>query len=601
MDHILLQLAMFLAVAAFAAPAARMFGLGSVLGYVVAGALIGPYGPLAFILGYSPYQADIILHSSELGIAFFLFLIGLELRPKRLWSMRESVFLAGGAQVLITAVLLVGVIWLMSENDTTTWSSLRQTLLIGFALALSSTAFALQTMDEKGELTARHGRLAFSILLFQDIAAIPIIALIPVFLVGLQAANGMDFAGAVRVLAAMAAIIIVGRYLLNHLFKIVASTGMREAMTATALLTVVSVALLMSMIGMSAALGAFLAGVLLATSPYRHQLQSEIRPFEMLLLGVFFTAIGMSLNLNTFVSQPENVIAGVTGLFLAKGAVLYAIGRWQGLDHMSSRRLAIILAQGGEFAFVIFTAARPFGILSREDTEILTLIVIVSMLLTPLLLKLDDYFLSLRQRDEPAFDTPPENEGHVIIAGFGRVGQTVSQVLGAKRIPFTALDKDPEKVAVVNESGGRIYYGDASRLSMLEAADTHKARAFVVAVDNVETSLKTAQLVRRYFPHVPIYARARNHRHAHQLKDIGVTYIERGTLLASLELTRDLLRGLGVSSGDVRLLELEQMFAKDWPAGAQAEAGPREIKDESVREAKDEGAKSISQPIIVPG
>lgn len=554
MDQILLQVAIFLVIAAFAAPLARMCGLGSVLGYLLAGALIGPYGPLKFVTGYSPYQAENLLHFSQIGIAFFLFLIGLELRPRRLWAMREGVFLGGGMQLAVTSVLLVGVIWLLYPTVSPSMKEFGPALLIAIALALSCTAFALQTLEERGELTSGHGRLSFSILLFQDVAAIPVIAIIPVFAFGLEAAQDLGVWSALQGLGAIALIIIVGRYVLDRVFQIVAKTEVREALTASALLVVIGVTILMSAIGMSATLGAFIAGVLLANSPYRHQIKSDIEPFEMLLLGVFFIAIGMSMNARPLVNDPVTVLSAVAALVGVKAVVLYAVGRWQGLDDPSARRLAIIISQGGEFSFVIFTAAQPYGIITRTDAQMLTLIVILSMLATPLLLRLHDWLESRRKPAEPDYEAMPENEGHVVIAGFGRVGQIVARILRAKQIPFTALDKDPEQVSLVNQFGNKIYYGDASRLSILEAVETHKARAFVLAIEDIETSVRTAQLVRRYFPHVPIYARARNRRHVHLLTDLGIKEIKRETFFSSLEMTRDLLRGLGLSEGEVRYI-----------------------------------------------
>jgi glutathione-regulated potassium-efflux system protein KefB len=547
--HVLVQLVIFLAIAAFAAPIARMLGLGSILGYLLAGAIIGPYGA-SRLFGYSLYDAQGLQHIAELGVAMLLFLIGLELRPRRLWKMRAGVFGAGSVQVGVTGVLLVGIILAITPQA---WMSFGGALLIGLALALSSTAFALQTLEEKGELTTRHGRLSFSILLFQDLAAIPLIALVPLFAGNATAENGMSLVGAIRALSAIALIIIIGRYVLDRLYRVLASTHVREALLAAGLLTVAAVALLMTGIGMSPSLGAFLAGVLLADSSFRHQLNADIEPFEMLLLALFFISIGMSLNYEVLLQQPGTIAASVAGLVALKFAVLYFIGRWQRLDGPSSRRLAIVTSQGGEFAFVIFATAQHAGVITSAYAATLGIIVTLSMVTTPLLLNLDDV-IRKKFRRAPAFDALPAKEGHVVIAGFGRVGQIVARVLTAKGIPMTALDDDADQVQLVNRFGNKGYFGDASRLAILEAAETNKARAFVLAIDDVETSLKTAELVRTYFPHVPIYARARNRRHLHQLMDLGVKYIERETFLSSLELTRDVLRGLGLPEGEIRFI-----------------------------------------------
>src|SRR5208337_304113 len=316
--------------------------------------------------------------------------------------------------------------------------------------------------------------------------------------------------------------------------------------------TVAGVSLLMTEIGLSASLGAFLAGVLLADSSFRHKLQADIEPFEMLLLALFFTSIGMSLNFNALLRQPGLIGAAVAMLVAAKIMVLYLLGRWQRLRASSARRFAIVTSQGGEFAFVVFTSAEQGGVLTPGAASALGMIVTLSMMTTPLLLGLDDLIRKRIRKAEPVFDDLPAKDGHVVISGFGRVGQVVARILTAKGIPFTALDPDPDQVQLVNQFGNKSYFGDASLLSILEAAETGKARAFVLAIDDVEKSLKTAELVKTYFPHVPIYARARNRRHVHQLMDLGVQHIERETFLSSLELTRDVLRGLGLPEGEIR-------------------------------------------------
>ncbi len=545
---LLIQLVIFLGVAAFAAPIARALGLGSILGYLLAGAFIGPYGA-GKLLGYSLYDPEELRHVAELGVAMFLFLIGLELRPKRLWKMRDAVFGAGSVQLFVSGVALVALIYWLNPHS---GFSFPQALLIGLALALSSTAFALQTLEEKGELTARHGRLAFSILLFQDLAAIPLIAIVPLVATNIASSPLITFAGALKMVAAVGLIFVVGQFVLDRLYRLLASTQVREAMTAAALLTVAAVSLLMTEIGLSASLGAFIAGVLLADSSFRHQLEADIEPFEMLLLALFFTSIGMGLNYEALLHQPDVIAAGVAGIVGVKALILYAIGRWQRLTHGASVRFAIVTSQCGEFAFVVFASAQQGGILSPEDASTLGIIVTLSMATTPILLSLDGFIRKRLPAREPAYDKLPAKDNHVVIAGFGRVGQVVARILTAKGIPFTALDDDPDQVHLVNQFGNKSYFGDASRLTILEAAETSKARAFVLAIDDVDKSLKTAQLLRTYFPQVPIYARARNRRHVHRLMDLGVENIERETFLSSLELTRDILRGLGMPEGEVR-------------------------------------------------
>ncbi len=527
------SVAALLAALALAAPAARALGIGSVLGYLAAGALVGPYG-VGGVFSYG--QAEEILHFAEFGVVMLLFLIGLELRPFRLWSMRGAIFGLGGAQVGLTALVLAGIGLLLAL-------SLKSALFVGLALALSSTAFALQVMDENGELATRHGRLGFAVLLFQDLAAIPLIALVPLFAVA-AATDGMSMWGAIQALGIIAAVAGIGWLVLDPIIRLIALTRVREAMTAAALLTVVTAAVIMQWAGVSASLGAFIAGALLAESSYRHQLEADIQPFEGLLLGLFFTAIGMSLNLPLLLDRWQDVLLLAAVLVIVKALILFALGRWQGLNTRGARRLGLSLSQGGEFAFVLFTAGGAAGVLDTDIHALLVLVVTVSMAATPLLL-LADGMLSRKTKTGPAFDTLPDQQGHVVIAGFGRYGQIVARILRAKGIPFTALDISPEQVEFVKRFGSEAFFGDASRLDILQAAKVGEARAFVLAIDDVDASLKTAEMVTSHWPGVPIYARARNRNHVHRLIDLGVKLIQRETFLSALETSRQLLRGLG--------------------------------------------------------
>ena len=613
MNGSLLQFLVFLAAAAIAAPLGRRCHVGSILGYLLAGIAISSTG-LAGMLG-DPTE---LRHTAELGVAMFLFLIGLELRPKRLWAMRNSVFGAGGAQVgiTITAFTLVALYGGLDFGPS---------LLIGLALSLSSTAFALQTLEEKGELKARHGRLSFSILLFQDMAAIPMIAMVP-FLALKDTGSSVTIAGALQGILAFACIIFAGRYVLNPIYRIIASTGVREAMTASALMTILGVVYVMDRIGLSASLGAFLAGVLLADSEYRHQIESDIAPFEGLLLGLFFVTVGMSLNVDLIATQPSVIISAVATITFIKIAILYFVGRWQELGIRSARRLAIVLSQGGEFGFVILAAAASGSVISRNLADGIAVAITISMAMTPLLLLVDDFVTKHLRKVEPQFDTPPKADGHVVIAGFGRFGQIVARVLRATQIPFTALDINAEQVNLVNQFGNKIYYGDASRLGILEAAHTQDARAFILAIDDVETSVRTAQVVRTHFPHVPIYARARNRQHVHRLMDLGIEEIERETFLSALDLTKSLLGGLGTPASrakwimdtfresDERRLyddythytdtekiqlhareqsqELEELFAQD-AAEREAKAEPAPAKKGAIPAKKQAAAEDV--------
>jgi glutathione-regulated potassium-efflux system protein KefB len=608
----LIHVALFLAAAAVAAPVAKSLRIGTVLGYLLAGVLIGPFvlGRLTSFGIDDLYEANEILHFAEFGVVLLLFLIGLELRPTRLWLMRAAIFGAGGAQVLITGLIVGAVV----TSFGLAWGP---ALYIGLALALSSTAFALQIMEENGELTARHGRLGFSILLFQDLAAIPLIALTPLFATAAAvsaSASGTPFdtAAAIRALMTIVAVVIVGRLLLDQFFRLVALTRMHEAMTAAGLLTVVLVTLVMSAANLSPSLGAFLAGALLAESAYRHQIEADLKPFEGLLLGLFFTAVGMSLNLGLLVDKPLLIGASVFALLGLKSAVLYAIGRWQGLSAFGARRMALSISQGGEFAFVLLAAGVAAKVVTSAEADLATVIVTLSMAATPALLVLDSRLVGKPAPDpQKAFDTLPGNDGHVIVAGFGRFGQIVARVLRAKGIPFTALDISAEQIESVKKFGSRAYYGDASRLDILEAAQAGKARAFVLAIDDVEASLRAADVVRKHFPDLPIFARARNRAHTHQLMDLGVVAIRRETFASALEMTHLVLRELGFGERDAaealasfrtqdekRLVEdykhytdIEKLQAR---ARKDAEELERQFSADATERAKRESEKAAS-------
>jgi glutathione-regulated potassium-efflux system protein KefB len=349
-------------------------------------------------------------------------------------------------------------------------------------------------------------------------------------------------------------VIVAGRFLLSRLYRIVAATGVREAMTASALLTVVGVALVMEAAGLSAALGSFIAGALLADSEYRHQIEADIGPFEGLLLAVFFIAIGMSIDLSVVAAEPLQLIAIVAGLVAIKTVILYGLGRSWGLKSEPARRLGLVISQGGEFAFVLFAAGVSEHVIGQHMANLLTLAVTLSMAATPLLLLIDETIFRPVEPEKPDYETPAGGDQHVIVAGFGRFGQIVARVLRARRIPFTALDSSVEQVDFVRRFGAQIYYGDAGRLDILRAARADKALAFVLAIDNVDASLRVAEMVRQHFPDLPIYARARDRIHVHKLLDLGVTIIERETFLSALELTRRLLRGLGLSEAEAKRL-----------------------------------------------
>jgi len=550
MLHVTLsEIALLLAAMAIAPPVARRFGIGTVLGYLLAGILLGPH-VLRHV--FTTYDAHEILELSEFGIVFLLFLIGLELRPKRLWSMRNAIFNLGGSQVFLTGLVLAAA----AAGFGLDWKA---ALFVGLALALSSTAFALQVMEEQGDLAARHGRLGFAVLLFQDLAAIPLIALAPLFATtAVEVAQTMDMRAAVRGIAVIVAVVLIGHFVLDKMLRLVARTQVKEAMTAAGLLTVVGVALLMQKAGLSAALGAFIAGALLAESSYRHQLEADLQPFQGLLLGLFFTAVGMSMDLTILFANPARVLLLAAALVATKTLILYMLGRRSGLAPRAAGRLGLSLSQGGEFAFVLFTAGVSAGVLSDPTSDLLLLVVTLSMAATPLLLALERFVADRKHVAEgPAYDDNlPAKDEHVVIAGFGRYGQIVARILRGKKIPFIALEISAEQVELVQKFGSKAFYGDASRPEILEAAQIGKARAFVIAIDQVEASLRAAEYVRTRHPDVPIFARARNRNHAHKLLDIGVTNVERETFLSALETTREILVGLGHSEREsARVIE----------------------------------------------
>ena len=533
---LLAQIAIFLAAAVIAIPIFRYFKLGSVLGYLAAGIIIGPA-----CLGLIS-KVDATEHIAEFGIVLLMFVIGLELQPSRLWVMRKPIFGLGLAQVLVTT-LGVGSAAYFGFGQT--WQS---ALVIGFGLSMSSTALVLQLLAERGQLNSQYGRSAFSILLFQDIAVLPALALLPL-LGGVAAVKSAGPAGwlLVKFLAVLATVVIGGRYVLRPMLRIVAATRVSEAFTAAGLLVVIATALLVSQVGLSLSLGAFLAGVLLADSEFRHELEADIEPFKGLLLGLFFITVGMSANLQLVREKPLTILGLTLGFMLVKVAVLRGIGRLFGLPNTAGRGLAFSLPSGGEFAFVLFGLAASLGVMDDEIAELLVLVVTGSMILSPMLLLIHDALFKKKEPDSRPFDTPEELYPKVIIAGFGRFGQIVGRILGARRISFTALESSQTAVDFLRRFGNRVFYGDASRLELLRAAHAENAEVFVLAIDDVEASVRTAELIRKHFPHLKIFARARNRQHAFRLMDLDVRYTIRETLASSLEMSEKVLESLGLS------------------------------------------------------
>ncbi len=541
MDGLLQQAVMFLLAAVVFVPLSKRLGMGAVLGYLAAGVALGPWGARLIT------DVEDIVRVAELGVVFLLFVIGLELQPARLWALRKSIFGYGTAQLALSAVALAAL-------GIAFGVSLPTAIIVGLALSLSSTAFALQLLAERRELPTRHGRLAFAILLFQDLAAIPIIALIPLLAfvpaTDVDPGSGISAVAIARAIGVIALVIVGGRLLLRPFFRLVLASGIHELTTAAALLVVLGTALLVHYAGLSMALGAFLAGVLLADSEYRHELQADIEPFRGLLLGLFFISVGMSVDVGLVGDRPATIVALVLLLLLVKGAVLWGLARFSGQGGRCAVNLALYLAQGGEFAFVVLGLAARSYVVDRALADLLIAVVSLSMALTPLLLALRGVLGRQRADAARAYDRIDAGDNRVIIAGFGRFGQVVARMLRMKKIPFTALESSFEQVAFVRRFGNKIYFGDASRLELLHAANADKAEVFVLAIDDVEASLKTVEIVKRHYPHLKIYARARNRHHAYRLMDLGVTQIERETFLSSVQLAQGVLHALGVPMAD---------------------------------------------------
>ncbi len=531
--HLLEVATIFLLAAVLLVPLFQRFKLGAVLGYLAAGMLLGPWG-----IGIVA-DAENQLGFAEFGVALLLFLVGLELEGARLWSMRRLVFGLGGAQVGLTALVL---------SLLGTWLGLpwQAALAAGLGMAMSSTALVLTSLGERGQLGANHGRQAFAVLLFQDIVVIPIIALLPLLAYATIKEAAGSWIIAVKAVAAILAFVIAGRLVVRPGLRFIARHSSPEVFTAAALLLVVSAAVIMERLELSMSLGAFLAGLLLADSEFRHELEADIEPFKGLLLGLFFMTVGMSANLTLAREMPLLLLGLALGLMAVKFATLYAIARAARLPD-GGQRLAVALSQGGEFAFVLFGAAAGLGILDVPTREMLVLVVTISMIFAAPFMGLHEKILSYWTakavaRDYDTIDAPP---APVIIAGFGRFGQIVSRVLTMADIPFTALDASYAQVDFVRRFGNRIYYGDASRLDMLNAAKAGEARLFVLAIDDVEASVKTARMVKKKFPQLEILARARNRVHYFRLRDLGVESIYRETFPASLEVAHDALLRLG--------------------------------------------------------
>ncbi|MBD1915776.1 MULTISPECIES: glutathione-regulated potassium-efflux system protein KefC [Cyanophyceae] len=551
-EDLFFQAFIYLMAAVLSVPFAKRLGLGSVLGYLIAGVIIGP-----FVLGLvGGEQQDDVMHFAEFGVVMMLFLIGLELRPSLLWQLRGPILGLGGLQVAVTTgaialiAVLVGLPWTMA-------------LAIGMILSLSSTAIVLQTLNEKGLMRTEAGQASFSVLLFQDIAVIPMLALLPLLEMGqtaigphaavlvatAEASGGLPaWQRTLLVMGAVGGIIVVGRFLMQPVFRFIADTRLREMFTATALLLVIGITLIMQMVGLSPALGTFVAGVVLADNEYRHELETDIEPFKGLLLGLFFISVGASIDFNVLARQPLLILGLVVGLMLLKGLVLLALGRFFRQSLSQNLMFAMALAQGGEFCFVLFSFAQQSRVLPTTITAPLVVVVALSMALTPLVMIANERlvqprFVSQGEQREP--DTIDDGETPVIIAGFGRFGQIVNRLLVANGIQTTVLDHDPATIDLLRQFGHKVFYGDSSRIELLYAAGAAEAKLFVMAIDDVERSLHTIDLVKQHFPHLKILARAIDRRHAYELLRRDVAVVERETFESALSLGAQALKLLG--------------------------------------------------------
>lgn len=533
-SDLLLAGVLFLFAAVVAVPLAARLGIGAVLGYLLAGIAIGPWG-LGFIS-----DVDEILHFSELGVVFLMFIIGLELNPSKLWALRRSIFGVGAAQVLMSAAVLAGLLML-------TQFSWQAAVIGGIGLAMSSTAMALQLMREKGMNRSESGQLGFSVLLFQDLAVIPALALVP-----LLAGNGDDHPDWVKIgikVLVFAGVLVGGRYLLRPVFRFIAASGVREVFTAATLLLVLGSALFMDALGLSMSLGTFIAGVLLAESEYRHELEIAIDPFKGLLLGLFFISVGMALNLGVLYTHLLWVLASVAVLVAVKTGVLYSLARIYGLRSSERMQFAGVLSQGGEFAFVLFSSASSQRLFHNDQMALLLVTVTLSMMTTPALMKLIDKLLSRRfnqPEDEDEMPWVDDDKPQVIVVGFGRFGQVIGRLLMANKMRITVLERDISAVNLMRKYGYKVYYGDATQLELLRSAGAEEAQSIVITCNDPEDTMKLVELCQQHFPQLKIMARARGRVEAHELLQVGVTQFSRETFSSALELGRKTLISVGM-------------------------------------------------------
>ncbi len=546
------QLALiYLLAAVISVPIARKLGLGSVLGYLLAGIIIGP-----FVLGWVGQEQEKVMHFAEFGVVMMLFLIGLEMQPSILWKMRRTIFGMGGTQLLLTTLVTGAIGYYLGYQ-------IYQAIAIGLILSLSSTAIVLQTLDEKGLLRNSGGRSSFAVLLFQDIAVIPILALLPLLvslggipetIYGTKPETGFaSLPGIIQlvlIVSVGATVIFVGRILARHIFRWVAETGMREVFTASALLLVIGAALGTSAIGLSPALGTFIAGVVLAENEYRHELEITVEPFKGLLLGLFFISVGASINFGLLFQNPMKIIGFVVLLIVVKFAVLWATGKMWGLKHGREMLFALALAQASEFGFVLVSFSDKIRIFDAETSAMLIIIIILSMAITPLLLILNEKVIRpryIRRQNKQVPDDIPETGNKIIIAGFGRFGLVVGRLLMANGFQVTILDGNPANVEILRKYGFKLYYGDITRPEMLEAAGVKEAKLLVLTMAEYDEALKIAAYLKSNYPELKIAARARDTFHAFELYKLGLNMVQRETFNSAVELGSKILSYMGFS------------------------------------------------------
>lgn len=544
---------MLLGGAVIAAPLFKRIGLGTVLGYLAAGIVIGTTA--ARYIG----DEDEILHVAELGVVLLLFIIGLELKPSRLWSLRRAIFGLGLSQVMVSGAVLAGIAWLFAGFG------LSASIIVGYGLALSSTAFAMQILEENGDTNRKFGQLGFSVLLFQDLAIVPLLALIPLLAPFGEGQDAISWSAFAIAIGSLAVLVVAGLFLLNPLFRIIANTGAREAMIAAALFVVLGSAMLMQFAGLSMAMGAFIAGVLLAESSYRHELEADIEPFRGILLGLFFMAVGMSLNITVILENWLTILIAVPALMVVKAALIYLLCRLFGAVHADAVRVALLLPQGGEFGFVLFSAAAASFVLTSAEASLLIAIATLSMALTPFSVRLADFLI--RETEAEHMEEDFEGAGSdVLMIGFSRFGQVASQTLLAGGSDVTIIDHSADRVRAASKFGFRIYFGDGTRKDVLEAAGIRRANIVAVCTHKKEITDKIVDLIQSDYPQTKLYVRSYDRAHTLSLRERGVDYEARETFESGLLFGRMTLQALGTDeeqaraiSDDVRRRDAERL------------------------------------------